>query len=229
MVLAALSVVLLRPPPNSNFRKGQIHMKEAAKKEKLKLDDFLSEQAKGELVGTLEAVGGNADKIKFTPWRPGAGCQCSASLELPKTAIASVSPTGDVHHCCGKALKVVEIDLDESAISARDVISQHMAARGESHGHHMTGLGSSGVGGLVPQGGMSNGGFIPQGGGSSVGNGLIPSHIYHASFRAPIALHPALAATLTCTSPRCPVPCIYNGLQYCGQDASCNSTTQCPN
>ena len=100
-------------------------MAESAKKEKLSLDEFLTQQTKVQLVGTLEANDSDSKKIKFTPWRPGTGCQCSASIMLPKSAIAAVTPTGDTHYCCGKTLRVVEVELLEGeSLPIHDVVQQ---------------------------------------------------------------------------------------------------------
>lgn len=73
---------------------------------------------------TIESVEGKPGVVKITPWVDGK-CQCRLAIEVPKTSIRQVTPTGETHKCCGKGLRVVEIQFKEgSTISLKDVFSQ---------------------------------------------------------------------------------------------------------
>lgn len=82
--------------------------------ESLTLDELLESQSKVTVVATIEAIPGHTEKVKVTPWLKDQGCMCGVSVNISKTAIQSIRPTGDVHFCCGKSLKVVEITFTES-------------------------------------------------------------------------------------------------------------------
>lgn len=101
--------------------------------EKMSLDELLSHQSLLTSVATVEAVEDEENLVKITPWVRGVGCLCNLALKLPKESIASVTPTGDMHFCCGKSLRVVEINFNEgSSISLRDLFAQLMqSAQGQ--------------------------------------------------------------------------------------------------
>lgn len=73
----------------------------------------------------MEAVPDKPDQVKMTPWQPQQGCLCHLSLVLPKSAIESVTPTGQKHPCCGKVLLVVEVKFKEGAtLELRTIFDQ---------------------------------------------------------------------------------------------------------
>ena len=105
--------------------------------ERFSLDELLSFQSTATTVATVEAVDDESDSVKVTPWVRGTGCLCHLALKLPKAAIDYVSPTGDVHYCCGKSLRVVEIHFaDEGSISLRALFGQIMES---AHGQQQQG------------------------------------------------------------------------------------------
>lgn len=93
---------------------------------KISVDAFLSEHARTAFLGTIEATTDN-DRVKVTPWLPQVGCLCFASLDVPKSVIASVTPTGETAYCCGKTLQVLEIEFAETANVLQDIFGQLLA------------------------------------------------------------------------------------------------------
>jgi hypothetical protein len=105
--------------------------------QKFKIDEFLEEQDKAQFLATIEPVREDAKLVKITPWRPAGGCMCHASMKIPKEAVVSVSPTGDIHLCCGKSLKVVEVEISEAkTIPVSHVIAQMMSKGEEDAAPH---------------------------------------------------------------------------------------------
>src|SRR6185295_5329002 len=104
--------------------------------EKMALDDLLAAQSKESCIATVEPVKDEPDMVKITPWAKGVGCLCHLALKIPKAAIESVTPTGDIHYCCGKTLRVVEVQFrEDSVISLTDLFAQVMqAAQGSQQG-----------------------------------------------------------------------------------------------
>ena len=79
--------------------------------DKQNLEQFLTTSAIVPFQATIEPLPNDKSKVKVTPWTPRGGCHCGNSLEVPKAAIASVRPTESVHWCCGKGLRVAEVDF----------------------------------------------------------------------------------------------------------------------
>src|SRR4051812_8665936 len=70
----------------------------------------------------IEPIDGKPESVKVAPWSRSRGCFSAYSLVIPKAAIASVKPTGELHFCCGKQFEVVEITFREDAqLGAADV------------------------------------------------------------------------------------------------------------
>jgi hypothetical protein len=89
------------------------------------LDDFLADQGQTGFTATIEPVTKDPTRVKITPWLPNAGCMCQFALEVPTKTVATVTPTGDRHFCCGKALRVVEVRFQSDAqISLADIFGQ---------------------------------------------------------------------------------------------------------
>lgn len=110
--------------------------------EKLSLDDFLEKQTSASLTNlkaTVEAIKDEPDHVKITPWFSTMGCLCSMAIKVSKSAIASVSLTDDTHSCCGKVLRVVEVEFKEGEkISLDDLFTQlAMTAQSKSHSHEV--------------------------------------------------------------------------------------------
>lgn len=121
-------------------------MADRQKTDAMKLDEFLAEQGAGVITATLEPIPNRPDHIKLTPWRGGLGCLCQYSIEIPKTAIRSVRPTGDLHDCCGKLLRVVEVMFNPNAsLTLDEVMGQmmkNMTTHSEAHQPHPTEAGA---------------------------------------------------------------------------------------
>lgn len=104
------------------------------KSDSMNLDEFLEDQGAGLVLATIEPIPGRPEHVKLTPWRNGLGCLCQYAMEIPKAAIKSVRPTGDVHDCCGKLLRVVEVTFNiDAALSVGDVVGQLMKNMGGGH------------------------------------------------------------------------------------------------
>lgn len=99
----------------------------------MSLDDLLKKQERSGKV-TIEAIENQSDRVKVTPFAGGtAGCQCDASVTVPKNAIQSVTDTGEVHYCCGKTLSVVTVVWKEGAALPLTEVLADAAKRGASH------------------------------------------------------------------------------------------------
>lgn len=99
---------------------------------------FLKEQEVSGLVATVEAIPEKPKFVKVTPWVQSAGCLCRYAVDVPEGSIKSVTPTGQTHPCCGKVLKVVEVQFqDDATLKTSDVFGQLMkAASGGGHEGH---------------------------------------------------------------------------------------------
>jgi hypothetical protein len=103
--------------------------------EKISVDDLLNSQSKSSFSATVEAVEGQPDLVKVTPWTAAAGCLCHLSVNINKASLAGVTPTGETHVCCGKTLKVVELHFKKGeSITLEDVFGQlHRSASKATH------------------------------------------------------------------------------------------------
>jgi hypothetical protein len=103
----------------------------------MKLDEFLESQNSASDAGftaVIEAIPDRPEDVKVTPFVDEHGCGCDSSLELPKTMIESVTPTGKFHLCCGKRLEVVVVEFTENAaIPVADLMRR--AVRPHEAGH----------------------------------------------------------------------------------------------
>jgi len=107
----------------------------------LSLDALFKQQEQSYKV-TVEAVEGDPQKVKITPWTKSGGCNCSAALTVNKDSIESVTPTGETHDCCGKTLLVVTPKFKENAtLTILDVLKERfekprqMSQQAHSHSH----------------------------------------------------------------------------------------------
>jgi hypothetical protein len=113
-------------------------------RKEIKLEDLLEAQSKVVILATVEAIPESAESVKITPWVPGRGCACQYALVVPKHAIGRLVLTEERHHCCGKVLRVVEVEFREgSTLPIADVfgdISRRAAsalpARSNTAGSH---------------------------------------------------------------------------------------------
>jgi hypothetical protein len=103
--------------------------------EKISVEELLSSQSKSSCSATVEAVEGQPDLVKITPWTAAAGCLCHLAVNIPKASLAGVTPTGDTHVCCGKTLKVVELHFKKGeSITLEELFSQlHRSASKSTH------------------------------------------------------------------------------------------------
>jgi hypothetical protein len=91
----------------------------------MKLDDFFESHAKVPFLATIEPTSEPAN-VKITPWQSGVGCLCGASLVLPRTAVVDVEVTTDLHHCCGKALRVLRVEFASGHVPLEALFGQLM-------------------------------------------------------------------------------------------------------
>ena len=93
------------------------------------LDELLEVQSRQEFKGTIEGIEGKPGAVKITPWVPVAGCLCHMAVVVPREAIIGVMMTEDTHFCCGKTLRVVEVDFaDDATIPLQDLFNQIYAS-----------------------------------------------------------------------------------------------------
>jgi hypothetical protein len=91
------------------------------------VDEFLkSQEASGsEFLAVIEGVADKADIVTVTPWAESSGCACHLAIQVRKIDIESLVPTGEVHHCCDKRLRVAMIRFRKDAsVSLAAVFSQ---------------------------------------------------------------------------------------------------------
>lgn len=89
--------------------------------------EFLKDQDAGHLVATIERVQGEPGMVKVTPWVPNSGCLCHHSITVAEKSFKSVHPTGQSQYCCGKHLKVVEIQFKDDATMNTAEVFGHVA------------------------------------------------------------------------------------------------------
>lgn len=94
-------------------------------RQKIDLEDLLQEQDSSALLATVEPVANDPNLVKLTPWAEASGCNCHAAIQIPKSSIAALYDSGHTHWCCGKRLKVMEVELDEKkSIPVTQVVDQ---------------------------------------------------------------------------------------------------------
>jgi hypothetical protein len=94
--------------------------------DKITVDELFAEQSKSvsQLKATVEPIEDSAN-VKVTPWTPNGGCHCHLAIEIPKSDLSGVTPSGEVHVCCGKTLRVVELHFrDDKTIRLADLFAQ---------------------------------------------------------------------------------------------------------
>jgi hypothetical protein len=76
--------------------------------ERVSVDDFLRTQRVAPVKAVVEAADGNS--VRVTPWSPGS-CNCHLAVEIPRTAVSSVTPLDEVHECCGELHRVGMVEF----------------------------------------------------------------------------------------------------------------------
>jgi hypothetical protein len=105
---------------------------------RLSLDDFLKEQGKARNKVTIEPIADKQDSVKLTPYVGGTGCLCNLSISVPRAAIKSVEPTGETHLCCGKTLRVVQVEFAEGhSITYPEMLAQLSTQAASVHHEHV--------------------------------------------------------------------------------------------
>ncbi len=98
--------------------------------ETVSLQQFLDSQGRATIHATVEEVPEKLDMVKVTPWVDGHECLCHAALVVPKAAVESLTMTDERHACCGKLLRVVEVQLKKDAsVPVEAVLSQLLAGQ----------------------------------------------------------------------------------------------------
>lgn len=97
--------------------------------EPISLDELLTRQGGAGARATLDEVPDQPDRVQVTPFTPDAGCLCDHAFTVPRDAIASVTPTGETHDCCGKTLLVVTLTFADPVLN--DVYQQLNASIGK--------------------------------------------------------------------------------------------------
>jgi hypothetical protein len=95
----------------------------------MSVDELLTSQTKSPVLATIEAVEGDQELVKLTPWAPSTGCLCESGIKVPKYTIDSVQRTGQRHICCGRVHDVVEVNFrDEATLRVSEVFRQLAAS-----------------------------------------------------------------------------------------------------
>jgi hypothetical protein len=95
----------------------------------ISLDALLSDQENPVVSVTIELITDLPELIKVTPWSSTGGCLCHLAVQIKRSSVESVTPTGEVHLCCGKRLKVVDIKFKEGESIALDDLFSQLASR----------------------------------------------------------------------------------------------------
>lgn len=84
-------------------------------KEKIDIDELLGRQSALPHRATIKPAA--ADRVVITPAAAGGKCACAHGITVEKGEIEAVTPTGDVHACCGKTLLVVEVEFVNKTVA----------------------------------------------------------------------------------------------------------------
>ncbi|MGF7182989.1 hypothetical protein HDF11_004518 [Tunturiibacter psychrotolerans] len=91
----------------------------------MNVEELIASQLESVNTATVEAIDDKPAFVRVTPWTRSSGCLCHLALDIRKSLVAGVSPTGDTHVCCGKTLKVVELHFKQGeTIAINDVFGQ---------------------------------------------------------------------------------------------------------
>jgi len=103
--------------------------------DRIELDELLAQQdAPAGFRATVEALAGDEERVKVTPYVAGSGCLCSSALAVKRSAIKYLTKTDEIHLCCGKQLMVVEIEFEDETLG--DVFGQLLGSTpDEAHAH----------------------------------------------------------------------------------------------
>lgn len=93
-------------------------------KTKINLDEFLKELSTEGFLCTIETIQNDTTKVKLLPWlSEHEGCNCEASIVINKDLIENVLVTDQIHYCCGRKHKVIEVFFKQNAsIKITDLI-----------------------------------------------------------------------------------------------------------
>jgi hypothetical protein len=83
--------------------------------------DFLFEQqntASTVLRFTAQQIPDDSEHVKVTPVDAAGNCWCPSALVIPVASVASLRSTDDMAVCCGRRLRVVEIEFADTALAA---------------------------------------------------------------------------------------------------------------
>lgn len=86
-------------------------------KSAVSVDELLDAQSEPSTRAPLARVAGDDAAVEVTPWVPGQGCMCHAALVVRKDQIASVTPTGETHLCCGEQHHVVTVQFADETLA----------------------------------------------------------------------------------------------------------------
>lgn len=67
---------------------------------------------------TAQQIPDDSEHVKVTPVGADGNCWCSSALVIPVASVASLRSTDDMAVCCGKRLRVVEIEFADTALAA---------------------------------------------------------------------------------------------------------------
>lgn len=100
-------------------------------KEKLSLDDLLSQQRTLPHIATVKPTAG--DRVVVTPVADGGECACAHAITVEKSDIEAVTPTGETHTCCGEKLLAVEVEFVNKTVAEIFRQLSERAAKSSSH------------------------------------------------------------------------------------------------
>jgi hypothetical protein len=97
--------------------------------DEINLDELLDEQQKETQFATLEAIPDKPELFKITPWFPKRGCACQFALVIEKKNIQKLTRTGHRHPCCGKLLRVVEVEIKADSVMPLNEVLADLSRR----------------------------------------------------------------------------------------------------
>ena len=103
--------------------------------ERMTVDALLLSRPMGDFRRQLRQLRGSPRWVTITPWTPKGGCLCQLAMVIPRSALESVTPTGEVHVCCGKRSEAVELHFkDGQAMPLEKVFGQMHALANKPDG-----------------------------------------------------------------------------------------------
>jgi hypothetical protein len=96
----------------------------------ISIDHLLEQQRRSSNAVLLQAIPGDNEHVRVTPWIRGMKCVCGKGTVMPRNAIKEISKTGHTCRCCNQTIQVVEVEFSsEKLVTYAELISAVRASR----------------------------------------------------------------------------------------------------